>query len=87
MKKLMMVIVCGMLLVGCGKKDMTPAEKSNAMRVEDFQQRFVFVDSSGRALMIDKETGVQYLCIGNDIEVVVDADGKPLIANGWRDKD
>lgn len=87
MKKLMMVIVCGMLLVGCGKKDMTPAEKSNAMRVEDFRQRFIFVDSGSRVLLIDKETGVQYLCIGNDVEVVVDTDGKPLIANGWRDSD
>lgn len=67
---------------------MTPAEKSNAMRIEDFRQRFIFVDSGSRALLIDKETGVQYLAVGNHgIIVVVDADGKPLIANGWRDSD
>ena len=87
MKKIVVAMLCGLFLVGCGNRSMTPAEESNAMRVEDFRQRFIFVDGGTRALLIDKETGVQYLCIGNDIQVIVDKSGLPHIANGWRDKD
>ena len=88
MKKLMLTIATALLLVGCGQKDLSPAEESNAMRVDDFRQRFIFVDGDAMMLMIDKETGVQYLAVGTGgLTVVVDADGKPLIANGWRDND
>lgn len=41
----------------------------------------------GVALVTDRETGVQYLMntSSGEITVLVDKDGKPYIANGWRD--
>ena len=87
MRKLVPILLCSVFLSGCGNKKMSPAEESNAARVDDFKQRFIFVDGGEKVLLIDKETGVQYLCIGGDIVVVVDRDGKPQIANGWRDND
>lgn len=43
--------------------------------------------SVGVALVTDRDTGVQYLMnthTGN-FTVIVDKDGKPYLANGWRD--
>lgn len=43
----------------------------------------------GVALVTDRDTGVQYLMNTNTgtCTVLVDKDGKPYLANGWRDYD
>ena len=45
--------------------------------------------SIGVALVTDRETGVQYLMNMNSggVTVLLDKDGKPYLANGWRDSD
>lgn len=44
-------------------------------------------NSVGVALVTDRDTGVQYLMNTHtgDFTVLVDKDGKPYLANGWRD--
>ena len=43
----------------------------------------------GVALVTDRDTGVQYLMNTRTggFTVLVDKDGKPIVANGWRDYD
>ncbi|MBE6940279.1 MAG: xylan 1,4-beta-xylosidase [Ruminococcaceae bacterium] len=52
------------------------------------EKRFekVFSEGMGTAsIYVDRETGVQYLCIssgyGNGVTVLVDREGKPLLAH------
>ena len=46
-------------------------------------------NSVGVALVTDRETGVQYLLNTHSgtFTVLIDKDGKPYLANGWRDYD
>lgn len=41
---------------------------------------------AGSCVWIDTETGVCYLAMRGGICVMVDHDGKPYVANGWRDE-
>ena len=63
------------LLVGCGAVDDTRQER---MRIERYDEYRIYTD---------RDSGVQYLSRGESLVVIVDRDGKPLIANGWRDYD
>ena len=71
--------------MNCGKEP----KRSDAT---ENPERFI-VESGGNyiglELVTDRETGVQYLYnIHSGIfTVLVDHDGKPYIANGWRDSD
>ena len=60
------------LLNGCGQEEY----REERMRREAYEMYSIFTD---------RETGVQYLSRGESLVVMVDHDGKPLIANGWRD--
>lgn len=60
-------------LVGCGAADDTRPER---MRIERYDEYRIYTD---------RDSGVQYLSRGESLVVIVDRDGKPLIANGWRD--
>ena len=46
-------------------------------------------NSVGVALVTDRDTGVQYLMNTHSgtFTVLIDKDGKPYLANGWRDYD
>lgn len=62
------------LLVGCG--DATMKSERERMLIEMHETYRIY---------IDRDTGVQYLSRGDSLCVMVDRDGNPLIANGWRD--
>lgn len=62
-------------------KEADALENPNRFRIESGGT------SIGVALVTDRETGVQYLMntSSGEITVLVDKDGKPYLANGWRD--
>lgn len=66
------------LLNGCGQDVKTLEYQEGRIRAELYD---------GYRILTDRETGVQYLSRGESLVVMVDHDGKPLIANGWRDYD
>lgn len=77
MKKIMALLMAAILaaiLIGCGvEKDSTPKIYQNRM------------EYAGSNIYIDTETGVCYLWGKGSYTVMVDREGKPFIANGWRD--
>ena len=73
----------------CGERDIDDEEidKSEFVEVIDMANRFEFVEKNGlmqgTRIIVDKETGVQYLLahwtnVGG-LTVLVDKDGKPLL--------
>lgn len=79
-KGIVIAVLFGVLLImlflsGCRK-----VEASNQrMRVETHGSYFIYTDL---------ETGVQYLRVeSGGVCVLVDKDGKPYLANRWRDYD
>lgn len=84
MKKIV-VILLTLILVGCGRESMTEKadtiENSNRFRIESGGNMV------GLALVTDRETGIQYLVniAHGGVVMLVDQDGNPYIANGWRD--
>ena len=69
------------LLAGCGRTRPDAFDNPNRFRIE------AGGNSVGVALVTDRDTGVQYLINTHtgDFTVLVDKDGKPYLANGWRD--
>lgn len=62
------------LLVGCGAVNREPREYEGRMK------------AAGNGIWIDTETGVCYFGTNRGgYTVIVNQDGTPYIANGWRD--
>lgn len=90
MKKIRALIIAAAAaaaLMGCGKESMIERadafDNPNRFRIESGGS------SIGVALVTDRDTGVQYLMNTHTgtFTVLVDKDGKPWLANGWRDYD
>lgn len=88
MKKIRALIIAAAAaaaLMGCGKESLI--ERADAF---DNPSRFR-VEAGGSAvgiaLVTDRETGVQYLMNihTGTCTVLVDKEGRPWLANGWRD--
>ena len=88
MKKIRALIIAAAAaaaLMGCGKESLI--ERADAF---DNPSRFR-VEAGGSAvgiaLVTDRETGVQYLMNihPGTCTVLVDKEGRPWLANGWRD--
>lgn len=83
--KKIVVILLALILVGCGQESMTEKadtlENPNRFRIESGGNMV------GLALVTDRETGIQYLVniAHGGVVMLVDQDGNPYIANGWRD--
>ena len=81
------VIIIAMLLAvilsGCGStlKQADAFDNPNRFRIESGGNMV------GLALVTDRETGIQYLVniAHGGVVMLVDQDGNPYIANGWRD--
>lgn len=72
-KVIALILVATVLLfVGCG--DRAPKQYDDRMKWE------------GGYVWTDTETGVCYLGAMGHYTVMVNADGTPFIANGWRDE-
>ena len=71
MKKIIAAALLAVLiLAGCGRED----------------RRLRTVESnSSYHIYVDTETGVCYVSQGFGMTVLLDHNGKPYIANGWRD--
>ena len=71
------------MLAGCGRVKADSFDNPNRFRIE------AGGNSVGVALVTDRETGVQYLLNTHSgtFTVLIDKDGKPYLANGWRDYD
>lgn len=84
MKKIA-VILLALTLVGCGRESVVrradTIENPNRFRIESGGNMV------GLALVTDRETGIQYLVniAHGGAVMLVDQDGNPYIANGWRD--
>ena len=70
MKKVVMVILLAFMLAGCHAP-------------EEYRMRII--EDKGCTIFIDTETGVCYLDTDTGVTVMLDHNGKPYIANGWRD--
>ena len=71
------------MLAGCGRVKADAFDNPNRFRIE------AGGNSVGVALVTDRDTGVQYLMNTHSgtFTVLIDKDGKPYLANGWRDSD
>lgn len=84
-KALIIAAAAAAALMGCGKESLI--ERADAL---DNPSRFR-VEAGGSAvgiaLVTDRETGVQYLMNihTGTCTVLVDKEGRPWLANGWRD--
>lgn len=76
-------ISVAVMLTSCGRVKTDAFDNPNRFRIE------AGGNSVGVALVTDRETGVQYLLNTHSgtFTVLVDKDGKPYLANGWRDYD
>lgn len=76
-------ISVAVMLTSCGRVKADAFDNPNRFRIE------AGGNSVGVALVTDRDTGVQYLMNTHtgDFTVLVDKDGKPYLANGWRDYD
>lgn len=87
MRNKMIIILAALLAVilsGCGSTLKADAfDNPNRFRVE------AGGNNVGVALVTDRDTGVQYLMNTHTgaFTVLIDKDGKPYLANGWRDYD
>lgn len=85
--KKLAVMLLAMTLAGCGKESMIrradTLENPNRFRIESGGNMV------GLALVTDRETGIQYLLNteSGGAVMLVNQDGKPYLANGWRDYD
>ena len=64
------------LLAGCGTVK-EPRQYDSRMKVTG--------KASGHLILTDRETGVCYLVTTTGVCVMVNQDGTPYVANGWRD--
>lgn len=62
---------------GCGKQ--------SAPRQYEGRMKYAGMSGTSMEVWIDTETGICYLLYRGKIVVMVDHDGKPFVANGWRD--
>ena len=71
------------MLAGCGRVKADSFDNPNRFRIESGGTNV------GVALVTDRDTGVQYLMNTHSgtFTVLIDKDGKPYLANGWRDYD
>ena len=69
------------MLSACGRARPDAFDNPTRFRIE------AGGNSVGVALVTDRETGVQYLLNTHSgtFTVLIDKDGKPYLANGWRD--
>lgn len=82
-KAILAMVAIATLLPGCGNtiKGADAFDNPTRFRIESGGS------SIGVALVTDRDTGVQYLMNTHTgtFTVLVDKDGKPWLANGWRD--
>lgn len=82
-KAIIAMVAIATILTGCGNtiKGADAFDNPARFRIESGGS------SIGVALVTDRDTGVQYLMNTHTgtITVLVDKDGKPWLANGWRD--
>lgn len=82
-KKVIIIAVLLILLFlsGCGSTYESP------YFCECSSERFNIIESQpSYSVCVDTQTGVEYLMTSKgNVTVMVDKDGKPLLANGWRD--
>ncbi len=82
-KHFVIALSISILLAGCGRTRPDAFDNPNRFRVE------AGGNNVGVALVTDRDTGVQYLMNTHTgaFTVLIDKDGKPYLANGWRDYD
>lgn len=70
--KMMLVIgMCGTILSGCRHE-------------ESISDRFISIETDAPyEIYVDTKTGVEYLRRGHGFTVLLDADGNPLLAEGY----
>ena len=74
--KIIVFMLAALLLTGCGSRE--PKQYDDRMKRADIQADY--------EILIDRETGVCYLAsYKGGTCVMVNQDGTPFIANGWRD--
>ena len=82
-RTIIITALAALILSGCGNtiKGADAFDDPERFRIESGGS------SIGVALVTDRDTGVQYLMNTHTgtFTVLVDKDGKPWLANGWRD--
>lgn len=79
----------GGCIVATEEPETEEAGEASTVQDEEEQPRFqnVYWQSNGYYIWVDTETGVQYLVYSNynkgGVTVLVDAEGKPLLAEGY----
>lgn len=83
---LILVVITIIIIVAvcssCGKEE-KPMQYINRMQFAGWS--YAESPSKKVGVWIDKETGVCYCGANGKLTMMVDHDGKPFVANGWRD--
>lgn len=76
-KRILAVLIALLIVLGVCGCDRAPKQYDNRVKYAGGDWL--------HSIYIDKETGVCYLVAGHGVTVMVNQDGTPFIANGWRD--
>lgn len=79
---ILFLLLVVMYLSACGK---TKAPKQYEDRLAFAGWSYVGIPGKQVGVWIDTETGVCYCGSSEKLTMMVDHDGKPFVANGWRD--
>lgn len=79
---ILFLLIVAMYISSCGKEEQ-PMQYKGRMKFAGWS----YVGAPGKqvGVWIDTETGVCYCGSNEKLTVMVDHDGKPFVANGWRD--
>ena len=81
---ILVLLLMVMWLSGCGKEE-PPMQYKDRMKFAGWS--YAYSPSKQIGVWIDTETGVCYCGANGKLTMMVDHDGRPFIANGWRDYD
>ena len=79
---ILFLLIVAMYISSCGKEEQ-PMQYKDRMKFAGWS--YPESPSKQVGVWIDTETGVCYCGANGKLTMMVDHDGKPFVANGWRD--
>lgn len=82
---LTIILIVLLIVAGCGKTE----TETDYFFLEESSPRFTVLErQAGYTITVDIQTGVEYLWTSKgNVTPLIDHEGRPFLANGWRDAD